>query len=76
MKSLTNFIATLPGVRPRKARALILDGEVLSKAERADIRAFFTDVLGREAIDLSQQTHPAELTGAIVMWAVALSPMH
>lgn len=38
MKSLTDFIATLPGVRPRKARALVLDGEVLSKAERADIR--------------------------------------
>lgn len=37
------------------------------EAERADIRAFFTDVLGREAIDLSRQTHPAELTGAIVI---------
>lgn len=38
MLSLTEFIATLPGVMPRKARTLILDGEVLSKSERSDIR--------------------------------------
>lgn len=37
------------------------------EAERADIRAFFRDALGREEIDLSGQPHPAELTGALVI---------
>lgn len=37
------------------------------EAERADIRAFFTDVLGYEAIDLSMQPHACELTGALVI---------
>lgn len=37
------------------------------EAERNDIRDFFGAVLGREAIDLSHQPHPAELTGALVI---------
>lgn len=37
------------------------------EAARADIRAFFTDVLGREAVDLSTQPHACELTGALVI---------
>lgn len=38
MRSLSNFLNDLPGVRPRKARTLILEGDLLSKDERADIR--------------------------------------
>ncbi len=37
------------------------------EATRADIRAFFGDVLGREAVDLSAQPHACELTGALVI---------
>ncbi|QNN45496.1 amidinotransferase [Thermomonas brevis] len=37
------------------------------EAARADIRAFFRDVLGRAGIDLSAQPHPCELTGALVI---------
>lgn len=37
------------------------------EAERSDIRAFHTDVLGYDCIDLSMQPHPCELTGALVI---------
>ena len=37
------------------------------EADRADIRRFFTDVLGYAVVDLSTQPHPCELTGALVI---------
>ena len=37
------------------------------EASRADIRAFFGDVLGYARVDLSTQPHPCELTGALVV---------
>ncbi|HZH42770.1 MAG TPA: arginine deiminase-related protein [Lysobacter sp.] len=37
------------------------------EAQRADIRAFFRDVLGYREVDLSRQPHPCELTGALVI---------
>lgn len=37
------------------------------EAERADIRSFFREVGGCDAIDLSMQPHPCELTGALVI---------
>lgn len=37
------------------------------EATRADIRAFFRDVLGYAEVDLSVQPHPCELTGALVI---------
>lgn len=37
MMSLTDFIDTLPNVMPRKVRKLILEGDLLSREERADI---------------------------------------
>lgn len=37
------------------------------EAERADIREFFGDVLGYTPVDLSHQSHPCELTGALVI---------
>ncbi len=37
------------------------------EATRADIRAFFADVLGYREIDLSLQPHACELTGALVI---------
>ena len=37
------------------------------EATRADIRRFFTEMLGREEIDLSTQPHACELTGALVI---------
>lgn len=37
------------------------------EAARADIRAFFHDVLGRAEVDLSGQPHACELTGSLVI---------
>jgi hypothetical protein len=37
------------------------------EACRADIRAFFRDVVGYAELDLSNQPHPCELTGALVI---------
>ncbi|MFS8137919.1 MAG: arginine deiminase-related protein [Thermomonas sp.] len=37
------------------------------EATRADIRAYFGEVLGYREIDLSLQPHPCELTGALVI---------
>ena len=37
------------------------------ETRRDDIRGFFTDVLGRELHDLSNQDHPCELTGSLVI---------
>ncbi len=37
------------------------------EAGRADIRGFLRDVLGYREIDLSDQPHPCELTGALVI---------
>lgn len=37
------------------------------EATRADIRRFFADTLGYDAVDLSTQTHPCELTGALAI---------
>ena len=37
------------------------------EAARDDIRDFFRSVLGREECDLSNQPHPCELTGALVI---------
>jgi hypothetical protein len=37
------------------------------EAQRHDIRGFFRDTLGYAEIDLSTQSHPCELTGALVV---------
>lgn len=37
METLTRYLAGLPGIMPIKARRLILDGGLLSKADRADV---------------------------------------
>ncbi|MFB4373524.1 hypothetical protein RAC92_08080 [Agrobacterium sp. CR_3] len=55
MLSLTDFIAYLPGVKPKLARTAILEGDILSKEERRDIiyrNAYFADdvlVVGPDA---------------------------
>ena len=37
------------------------------EATRADIRGFFREVLGYSEVDLSDQAHPCELTGSLVI---------
>ncbi|AKC87146.1 arginine deiminase-related protein [Pseudoxanthomonas suwonensis] len=37
------------------------------EAARADIRGFFREVVGTTEVDLSQQPHPCELTGSLVV---------
>ena len=38
-----------------------------AEATRGDIRGFFREVLGATEVDLSQQVHPCELTGSLVI---------
>lgn len=59
-----NVFATAPG------RLIVgrMRHEVRQReAERADLRGFFTGLLGYRELDLSQQPHPCELTGALVI---------
>lgn len=59
-----NVFATAPG---RLIIGAMLHPERQREAERADIRAFFTDLMHYETIDLSGQDLVAELTGALVL---------
>lgn len=59
-----NVFATTPGtVVIGRMRHAVRQRE----AGRGDIRGFFRDVLGCNEFDLSQQPHPCELTGALVI---------
>jgi len=59
-----NVFATAPGrLVVGKMRHEVRGRE----ARRDDIRGFFTEVMGYEAVDLSRQPHPCELTGALVI---------
>lgn len=59
-----NVFATAPGrVLVGRMRHPVRQRE----ATRGDIRGFFRDVLGYAETDLSQQPHPCELTGALVI---------
>jgi hypothetical protein len=59
-----NVFATAPGrVIVGRMRHPVRQRE----AQRADIRGFFTDVLGYAETDLSGQSHPCELTGALAI---------
>ncbi len=59
-----NVFATVPG---RSIVGRMRHPVRRREAERADIRGFLRDVLGREEIDLSGQPHPCELTGSLVI---------
>ncbi len=59
-----NVFATAPG------RLIVgrMRHEVRQReAVRADLRGFFTGLLGYRELDLSQQPHPCELTGALII---------
>lgn len=59
-----NVFATAPGrLIVGRMRHAVRQRE----AGRTDIRGFFRDTLGYAEIDLSQQPHPCELTGALVI---------
>lgn len=59
-----NAFATAPG---RLIIGAMLHPERQREAERRDIRAFFTDLMHYETIDLSGRDLVAELTGALVL---------
>nr|HPG95468.1 arginine deiminase-related protein [Dokdonella sp.] len=59
-----NAFATIPGrLIVGRMRHAVRQRET----ERADIRGWFADLLGREIVDLSRQALVAELTGALVI---------
>jgi hypothetical protein len=53
--------------QPRLIVGRMRHGVRQREAGRADIRGFFRDTLGYAEADLSIQTHPCELTGALVI---------
>jgi len=59
-----NVFATIPG---RFIVGAMLNPERQQEAQRPDIRAFFTELMGCEEVDLSKRGLVAELTGAMVM---------
>lgn len=59
-----NVFATIPG---RYIVGAMRHPERQREAARTDIRAFFTDLMEYEEVDLSVQDFVAELTGALVM---------
>lgn len=59
--------ARQPGGAPRYLVGRMRHPVRQREAGRADIRAFFGQVLGYEEADLSLQAHPCELTGALVV---------
>ncbi|MGJ7901686.1 arginine deiminase-related protein [Lysobacter sp. 1R34A] len=59
--------ARAPGGAPRYLVGRMRHPVRQREAGRGDIRAFFGQVLGYEAVDLSLQGHPCELTGALVI---------
>lgn len=59
-----------PGARDQRPRLVV--GRMRhpvrqAEASRADIRGFLREVLGYDECDLSQQPHPCELTGSLVI---------
>ncbi|WP_372016265.1 arginine deiminase-related protein [Pseudoxanthomonas sp. 10H] len=59
--------ATHPGAAPRLVIGRMRHPVRRREAQRPDIRAFFRDLAGTSEVDLSQQPHPCELTGSIVI---------
>jgi len=59
-----NVFATIPG---RFIVGAMLNPERQQEAQRPDIRAFFTELMGCEEVDLSTRDLIAELTGVMVM---------
>jgi hypothetical protein len=59
-----NVFATVPG---RLVVGRMRHPVRQQEAARSDIRGFFRDVLGYAETDLSTQSHPCELTGALVI---------
>jgi hypothetical protein len=55
MRSLTDFLANLPGIMPIKTRRLVLEGDLLSAAERGDIRS-----RDRSFLDSSSRSDPMQ----------------
>ena len=57
----------LPQAPPRLLVGRMRHAVRQAEAARADIRGFFRDTAGAVEIDLSQQPHPCELTGSLVI---------
>jgi len=70
MHSLTNFLAGLPGIMPIKARRLILEGDLLSKAERADIQS-----RDRSFLDLVLEIGPDAAAAILAAYKQGRLPM-
>jgi hypothetical protein len=71
MLSLTDFLSRLPGVMPRKARTAIIQGDILSQAERRDI--FMRDA---SFLDTVQLVGPDAAAAILAAYRAGKLPMN
>nr|WP_042673703.1 hypothetical protein [Methylobacterium sp. B34] len=55
MRSLTDFLKSLPGVMPRQAYSVVLEGDLLTETELADIHTR-DNLHGRNALQDGRHT--------------------
>lgn len=70
MRSLTDFLAGLPGIMPIKTRRLVLEGDLLSAAERSDIRS-----RDRSLLDLVLEVGPDAAAAILTAYKDGRLPM-
>lgn len=70
MRSLTDFLADVPGVMPIKARRLILEGDLLLAEERADIHS-----RDRSLVDLMLEVGPDAAAAILAAYKEGRLPM-
>jgi hypothetical protein len=70
MRSLTEFLAGLPNIMPIKTRKLVLEGDLLSAAERADLRS-----RDRSFLDLVIEVGPDAAAAILVAYKDGRLPM-
>lgn len=70
MRSLTDFLAGLPGIMPIKTRRLVLEGDLLSAAERSDIRS-----RDRSFLDLVLEVGPDAAAAILAAYKDGRLPM-
>lgn len=68
MRSLTDFLKGLPGVMPRKAYTAVLEGDLLTEAELADIHA-------RDNIYATREVGPDAAAAILAAYGAGRLPM-
>jgi hypothetical protein len=70
MQSVTNFLASLPNVMPRKARKLVLEGDILTKDLKSDLH--YRDSIFDLVVDIG----PDAAAAVLAAYKAELLPMN